>query len=258
MNSEDSITHPVPATKNTRSVNELIYDDVVSPVLDEVNDLLSLSKTRVKGTKTVKGFPRYKLDAPVNPQSAPYSHELRKVVETKGNYRKSRRCLLTTTPNRASDVVISDDYVPITVEAGYRPDDMITIYRGTVEGQTGLNNGDWVTINKQLAKDYSGNGRVIEAKVKASELYAPKGEGAEELIYSTNKSIGADNLRPQKTSELIKEHLIKPEPKQGNESQKPQTMFTVSELPQRQRQSTNNPIRRFNPLSRKAWLQSLP
>jgi len=48
-----------------------IYDYVVFPVLDEVNDLLSLSKTRVKGTETVKGFPRYKLDNPVKPLNRP-------------------------------------------------------------------------------------------------------------------------------------------------------------------------------------------
>lgn len=48
-----------------------IYDEVVYPVLDEVNDLLSLSKTRVKGTETVKGFPRYKLDTPVKPLNRP-------------------------------------------------------------------------------------------------------------------------------------------------------------------------------------------
>ena len=184
-----------------------IYDDVVFPVLDEVNDLLSLSKTRVKGTETVKGFPRYKLDAPVNPLNRPVQPQTPRsrtvVPKPKETTAKAEGVFTDYYPERrASDVVISDDYVPITVEAGYRPDDMITIYRGTVEGQTGLNNGDWVTINKQLAKDYSGNGRVIEAKVKASELYAPKGEGAEELIYSTNKSIGADNLKVTNTPQI--------------------------------------------------------
>jgi hypothetical protein len=163
----------------------------------------------------VQNTPVKPLNRPVQPRT-PQSQSV--VPKPKETTAKAEGVFIDYYPERrASDVVISDDYVPITVEAGYRPDDMITVYRGTIKEQTRLNNGDWVTTNKQLAKDYSGNGRVIEAKVKASELYAPKGEGIEELIYSTNKSIGADISRPQKTSEeLIQEYgLIKPgmEPK---------------------------------------------
>ena len=86
---------------------------------------------------------------------------------------------------RAADVVKSNDFNPITIEEGYNPEEFITIYRGAPSNQKTINNGDWVTTSEQLARDYGG--KVIKEKVQAKHLYAPKGEGIEELIYSTNQ-----------------------------------------------------------------------
>lgn len=95
--------------------------------------------------------------------------------------------------HRAKDVVKSSDYHPVSVELGVDPDEMVTIYRGSPEGT--LNNGDWVTTSEQLAKDYAGSGKVVKEQVPAKHLYAPKGEGVEELIYSTNqKGLGATDI----------------------------------------------------------------
>jgi hypothetical protein len=86
---------------------------------------------------------------------------------------------------RAVDVTKSNDYHQITKEADYKPDDSITVYRGAIATQSKIVDGDWVTTSKQLAKDYAGTGKVIEDKIAAKYLYASKGEGIEELIYST-------------------------------------------------------------------------
>jgi len=86
---------------------------------------------------------------------------------------------------RAVDVTKSNDYHQITKEADYKPDDSITVYRGATDAQSKIADGDWVTTSKQLAKDYAGTGKVIEDKIAAKYLYASKGEGIEELIYST-------------------------------------------------------------------------
>jgi hypothetical protein len=90
---------------------------------------------------------------------------------------------------RAADVVRSNDFHPITLEAGFDPEELVIIYRGAPANQKSLNNGDWVTTSEQLAKDYAGGGKIIKDKVKAKYLYAPKGEGIEELIYSTNQKV---------------------------------------------------------------------
>jgi hypothetical protein len=94
---------------------------------------------------------------------------------------------------RAADVVNSQDFQPATIEAGLDPEEYITIYRGAPSSQKKINNGDWVTTSEQLAKDYAGNGVILKDRVKAKYLYAPTGEGVEELIYSTNK---AEELKP--------------------------------------------------------------
>jgi len=90
---------------------------------------------------------------------------------------------------RAADVVRSKDFHPITIEAGLDPEELVTVYRGAPAHQKSLNNGDWVTTSEQLAKDYAGGGKIIKDKIKAKYLYAPKGEGIEELIYSTNQKV---------------------------------------------------------------------
>lgn len=52
-------------------------------------------------------------------------------------------------------------------------DKEITVYRGIEDGAgDGINNGDYVTPSKQLAKDYAGTGKVVSLKVKMKDLLA--------------------------------------------------------------------------------------
>jgi hypothetical protein len=70
------------------------------------------------------------------------------------------------------------------------PNETITIYRGAPKNQSKINKGDFVTTNKQLAKDYAGNGHIIEEKVKASEILDDMNEPmGEEYIYRPKPSI---------------------------------------------------------------------
>lgn len=70
-----------------------------------------------------------------------------------------------------------------------KPDSKITIYRGTVMNQNKINAGDFVTTNKQLAKDYAGTGKVIEMVVKASDLLDNIDEPlGEEYIFRPQKN----------------------------------------------------------------------
>lgn len=69
-----------------------------------------------------------------------------------------------------------------TMEAD--PDEVVTIYRGVPAKYKEINAGDFVTTNKQLARDYAGNGVVLEKQVKLSELLDDKDEPlGEEYIY---------------------------------------------------------------------------
>ena len=48
-----------------------------------------------------------------------------------------------------------------------KPDELVTIYRGVPEGASGINPGDWVTLDRRAAADY---GKVLEMKVPASHI----------------------------------------------------------------------------------------
>ena len=77
----------------------------------------------------------------------------------------------------------------LDITSGKSPDEMITIYRGAPSDQQNINSGDFVTTNKQLAIDYSGDGHVISKDVKLSELLDDQKEpGGEEYIYRPARS----------------------------------------------------------------------
>lgn len=66
--------------------------------------------------------------------------------------------------------------------ANLKPDDIVTVYRGTSGGK--INPGDFITTNYNLAKSYSGKGKVAELKVKASDILDDVTEPlGEEYIY---------------------------------------------------------------------------
>jgi hypothetical protein len=73
-------------------------------------------------------------------------------------------------PSTRATAEISPQLTTYDITANLSPDDFVTVYRGVPSGVKSINEGDFVTTNKQLAKDYAGEGAVISKKVRASEL----------------------------------------------------------------------------------------
>ena len=87
-------------------------------------------------------------------------------------------------PKSRANAILAKNIVTIDKTMGGSPDDYVLVYRGAPKNQTTLNSGDFVTTNKQLAKDYAGDGVVISQKVKKSEILDDINEPlGEEYIY---------------------------------------------------------------------------
>jgi hypothetical protein len=87
-------------------------------------------------------------------------------------------------PKSRANAILAKNIVTIDKTIGGSPDDYVLVYRGAPKNQTTLNSGDFVTTNKQLAKDYAGDGVVISQKVKKSEILDDINEPlGEEYIY---------------------------------------------------------------------------
>lgn len=70
------------------------------------------------------------------------------------------------------------------------PDEMITIYRGVKDKYGSINSGDFITTNPQLAKDYSGGGKVLSKKVRLGDILDDVSEPlGEEYIYRPQSSL---------------------------------------------------------------------
>jgi len=87
-------------------------------------------------------------------------------------------------PNNRANAKLANNIVSYDKTAGGSPEDLITIYRGLPKDKKNINSGDFVTTNKQLAKDYAGDGHVISMTVKKSDLLDDINEPlSEEYIY---------------------------------------------------------------------------
>jgi len=101
------------------------------------------------------------------------------------------------TPNARTKIPLGDNIQTLDMSIGGNPDDVITIYRGTTGGK--INNGDFITTNDQLAKDYAGAGKVVELKVRKGDIIDMVDEsGGEEYIYR----VGADK-EPRHTKDQL-------------------------------------------------------
>lgn len=73
-------------------------------------------------------------------------------------------------PSKRATQQIGANITTYDVTSNLKPDSFVEIYRGVPKGIKNINPGDFVTTNKQLAKDYAGNGTVITKRVRAREL----------------------------------------------------------------------------------------
>jgi hypothetical protein len=98
------------------------------------------------------------------------------------------------TPEARAKMPLGKNITTLDKTMGKSPDDTITIYRGATAGQKEIVAGDFITTNKQLAKDYAGTGTVLEKKVKLSDILDDNTEPlGGEYIYrpeTTPKAVG--------------------------------------------------------------------
>lgn len=77
---------------------------------------------------------------------------------------------------------LSDNMSTYDQTAGVEAETMVTVYRGVPGDVETINNGDFITTNKQLADDYGM--KVVSMKVSAKEILDSKDEPlGEEYIY---------------------------------------------------------------------------
>ena len=79
-----------------------------------------------------------------------------------------------------------------------RPNDLVTIYRAIPDGvNETISNGDWVTINRNYAKEHGesyleGNYKIVSKKVKVSEVFS-NGDSIHEFGYDTGESVSKNH-----------------------------------------------------------------
>ena len=88
------------------------------------------------------------------------------------------------TPEQRATAKLGENITTLSETMGKNPDDTITIYRGAPKNQKDIVPGDFVTTNRQLAKDYAGDGVVLEKRVRIGDILDDKTEPlGEEYIY---------------------------------------------------------------------------
>ena len=103
-------------------------------------------------------------------------------------------------PNQRAKAKVADNITTLDKTSRKSANEIVTIYRGAPSNQKAIVAGDFVTTNKQLAKDYAGNGIVLEKKVKMSDVLDDINEPlGEEYIYKPKINI------PEKEENLEQE-----------------------------------------------------
>jgi len=87
-------------------------------------------------------------------------------------------------PNKRAELKIGKNLTTLDKTIGRNPNEKITIYRGAPKSQKEIVPGDFITTNKQLAKDYAGEGKVLEKEVALVDILDDIKESlSEEYIY---------------------------------------------------------------------------
>lgn len=88
-------------------------------------------------------------------------------------------------PQSRNKIPMGDNIQTLEKSIGGSADDIIIVYRGTSGNK--INAGDFITTNKQLAKDYAGTSNVLKLKVRKGDVIDTIDEaGGEEYIYRPN------------------------------------------------------------------------
>lgn len=133
------------------------------------------------------------------------------VANTINNLNPTGGLLVDYNPETRATAKLADNITTLDKTAGGNPDDIITIYRGAPSTQNKINPGDFVTTNYDLAKNYAGDGNVLEAKVPMSHVLDDFNEPlGDEYIYrpenaqtiNSNVQIARDALEKQQSADL--------------------------------------------------------
>lgn len=97
-------------------------------------------------------------------------------------------------PEDRATALLGDNITTLNETMGGNSDSQITIYRGAPRGQKEIVPGDFITTNRQLAKDYAGDGIVLEKTVTLGDILDSLDEPlGEEYIYRPNASSTLQN-----------------------------------------------------------------
>ncbi|MDD4690018.1 MAG: hypothetical protein PHE51_09770, partial [Eubacteriales bacterium] len=126
-------------------------------------------------------------------------------------------------PESRMNAELADNITTLAKTSGHNPDDKVTIYRGIPKGiKSTINSGDFITTNKQLAKDYAGDGQVISLSVRygdvLDDISEPLGEeyifrpslssGIEKKITANGTPSGVFSLQPPKLEAIPQRKAI--------------------------------------------------
>ena len=103
-------------------------------------------------------------------------------------------------PHERANARLGEDMTTLAATAGIDPEAKVQIFRGVPgAAEPTITAGDFVTTNRQLAKDYAGTGQVIEAAVRAGDILDSKSEpGGEEYIYRPHADRELDDRDPHR------------------------------------------------------------
>lgn len=87
-------------------------------------------------------------------------------------------------PKSRIETALAENMTTLDKTLGGSPDDIISIYRGAPKNQKKINAGDFVTDMRELAESYTGDGNVLEMKVRKGDILDDLNEpGGNEYIY---------------------------------------------------------------------------
>ena len=123
-------------------------------------------------------------------------------------------------PNQRAKAEVADNITTLDKTSRKSANKIVTVYRGAPSNQKAIVAGDFVTTNKQLAKDYAGNGIVLEKKVKMPDLLDDINDPlGQEYIYKPKINIPekVENLEQEAKKYKSVDEFIKAEISDGED-----------------------------------------
>ena len=176
--------------------NYKTFDDYFNSLTDQ--QLIDLkgnpSKTILERTKIRKMWDEANPKAIVPKKEAPVKKvEVKKDPNVLDNLNPTWWLYVKYDPAKRASMKLADNIITLDKTMWVSPNKEITIYRGTIKSQNEIVPWDFVTTSKELAKSYAWDWKVIEMKVKASDVLDDINEPlGDEYIYRPKLSPKSD------------------------------------------------------------------